>query len=140
MPKQYWLVKSEPSTWSWEMQVKAGAKGTRWDGVRNHTAKNNLKAMQKGDLALFYHSGEDKAVMGIVEVTRAHYPDPTAEKGEPWIVVDLKNVKPLKKPVTLAQVKAEKKLAAMALVRTSRLSVQPVTEAEWRLILKMGGL
>lgn len=133
----YWLLKSEPSTWSWDEQVKSGAKGTFWSGVRNHLAKIHLMSMKKGDLGFFYHSNEGKEMVGIVEVIREHYPDPTAEAGEPWVVVDVKAVKPLKKPVTLAQVKANPKLAKMSLITSARLSVQPVTKAEWDIILKM---
>ena len=136
----FWLYKSEPSVWSWDQQVKAGAKGTRWDGVRNHSAKLNLMAMRTGDQGFFYHSNEGKEIVGIAEVIRESYPDPAAEPGEPWVVVDLKAVEPLAKPVTLAAVKAEPKLKDMALLRMSRLSVQPVTEAEWALICKMGGI
>ena len=136
----YWLMKSEPGAWSWDQQVKVGAKGTVWTGVRNHSAKLNLMKMQKGDRALFYHSGEDKAAVGIVEITRAHYPDPTAKAGEPWVVVDVKAVAPLPKPVAIAAVKAEPKLKTMMLINNSRLSVQPVTADEWKLVCKMGGL
>src|SRR5271168_4746284 len=102
----YWLLKSEPSVWSWDMQVAAGAKGTRWDGVRNHVAKQNLKAMRSGDLGFFYHSNEGKDIVGIVEVIREHYPDPTAAPGEPWVVVDLRAQMPLPNPVSLATIKA----------------------------------
>jgi predicted RNA-binding protein with PUA-like domain len=102
----YWLMKSEPGSWSWDQQVKSGAQGEAWSGVRNHQAKANLMKMKKGDRAFFYHSGEDKAVAGIVEVLREHYPDPTAKKGEPWVVVDIKAVAPAARPVTLAAVKA----------------------------------
>jgi predicted RNA-binding protein with PUA-like domain len=133
----YWLIKSEPSTWSWNEQVKCGAKGTFWSGVRNHLAKKHLMAMQKGDQCFFYHSNDGKEMVGIVEVIREHYPDPTAEAGEPWVVVDVKAVKPLKNPVTLAHVKANSKLANMSLITSARLSVQPVTKAEWDIILKM---
>jgi len=138
--KQYWLLKSEPSAWSWDEQVKAGAKGTFWSGVRNHLAKKNLMAMRAGDLGFFYHSGEGKDIVGIVEIIRAHYPDPTAAKGEPWVVVDVKALRPMPKPVTLAQIKAEKKLSKMSLVTSARLSVQPVTAEEWEIICKMGGV
>ena len=124
----YWLVKSEPDAWSWDEQVKAGAKGDAWTGVRNHTAKLNLMKMKKGDRAFFYHSGDGKEIVGIVEVIREHYPDPTAKAGEPWVVVDVKAVEPLPKPVTLAAIKAEPKLKDMALVNNTRLSVQPVTD------------
>ena len=137
---KYWLYKSEPSTWSWDNQVKAGAKGTHWDGVRNHLAKQNMLAMKKGDRGFFYHSNEGKEIVGIVEVIREAFPDPTAELTDPWVVVQLKAVKPLKKPVTLADVKATPKLAKMSLVTSARLSVQPVTKAEWDLVCKMGGL
>ena len=136
----FWLYKSEPFKWSWDQQVKAGAKGTHWDGVRNHLAKLHLMAMKKGDQGFFYHSNEGKEIVGIVEVIREAYPDPTAEPGEPWVVVDLKAVKPFKRPVSLAEVKAEPKLAKMSLVTSMRLSVQPVTDAEWALLCKMGGV
>ena len=136
----YWLMKSEPGAWSWDQQMKSGAKGNSWSGVRNHQAKLNLMKMKKGDRALFYHSGEEKAAVGIVEITRPAYPDPTAKAGEPWVVVDVKAVEPLKKPVTISDVKAEPKLKAMVLVNNTRLSVQPVTDAEWKIVCKMGGL
>jgi predicted RNA-binding protein with PUA-like domain len=136
----YWLVKSEPSTWSWDDQVKRGAKGEPWTGVRNHAAKLNLMKMKVGDRAFFYHSVDEKRIVGIVEVAREHYPDPTAEPGSPWVVVDVRAVEPLKTPVTLADVKAEKSLAEMALLKQSRLSVQPVTAAEWKTLCRMGGV
>lgn len=136
----HWLYKSEPFKWSWDQQVKAGAKGTHWDGVRNHLAKLNLMAMKKGDQGFFYHSNEGKEIVGIVEVIREAYPDPTAEAGEPWVVVDLKAVKPFKRPISLAEIKADPKLAKMSLVTSMRLSVQPVTEAEWKHICKLGGV
>ena len=135
----YWLLKSEPETWSYEDQKKKGAKGDAWTGVRNFTARRHLKEMKKGDRAFFYHTGDAKAVVGIVEVLREAYPDPTA-KGEPWVVVDVKTVEALPKPVTLAAIKDDAKLKDMALVKYSRLSVQPVTDAEWKLVCKMGGL
>ena len=135
----YWLLKSEPDVWSYEDQKKKGAKGDAWTGVRNFTARRHLKEMKKGDRAFFYHTGDEKAVVGIVEVLREAYPDPTA-KGEPWVVVDVKTVEALPKPVTLAAIKDETKLKDMALVKYSRLSVQPVTDAEWKLVCKMGGL
>jgi predicted RNA-binding protein with PUA-like domain len=135
-----WLMKSEPEAWSWDEQVKSGAKGTAWTGVRNHQAKQNLMKMKKGDRGFFYHSGEDKAAVGIVEITRGAYPDPTAKATEPWVVVDVKAVEALPKPVTIAAVKAEAKLKAMVLINNSRLSVQPVTADEWKLVCKMGGL
>ncbi len=136
----HWLYKSEPFKWSWDQQVKAGAKGTHWDGVRNHLAKLNLMAMKKGDQGFFYHSNEGKEIVGIVEVIREAYPDPTAEAGDPWVVVDLKAIKPFKRPISLAEIKADPKLAKMALVTSMRLSVQPVTEAEWTHICKLGGV
>ena len=135
----YWLLKSEPSSWSWDEQVAAGAKGTFWSGVRNHTAKDNLKAMKRGDRGFFYHSGEDKAVVGIVEVIKDYYPDHTDETGK-FGMVDVKAVEALPKPVTLDAVKAEPKLKDMALIKFSRLSVQPVTDEEWRIVRRMGGL
>ena len=136
----YWLMKSEPGAWSWDEQVKAASKGTAWTGVRNFQAKANLVKMKKGDRAFFYHSGEDKAVVGIVEVTREHYPDPTAKQDESWVVVDVKAVTPAASPVTLQAIKAEPKLKDMVLVKNSRLSVQPVTDAEWKIVCKMGGV
>lgn len=136
----HWLYKSEPFKWSWDDQVAAGAKGTHWDGVRNHAAKLNLMRMRTGDRGFFYHSNEGKEIVGIVEVIREAYPDPTAEAGEPWVVVDLKAVMPLKTPVSLEAIKREPRLADMALLKLSRLSVQPVTEAEWALVCQMGGL
>jgi predicted RNA-binding protein with PUA-like domain len=135
----YWLLKSEPSSWSWDEQVEAGAKGTFWSGVRNHTAKGHLKAMKRGDRGFFYHSGDDKAVVGIVEVVKEYYPDHTDETGK-FGMVDVKAVEALPKPVTLAAAKAEPKLKDMALIKFSRLSVQPVTDEEWRVVRRMGGL
>jgi predicted RNA-binding protein with PUA-like domain len=136
---KYWLVKSEPSVWSWDQQVAKGAKGEAWTGVRNYTARQHLVAMKKGDLAFFYHSNEGKEIVGIAEVIKEAYPDPT-DKTEKFVCVDIKAVKPLPTPVTMAAVKAEKKLAEMALVKFSRLSVQPVTADEWKLVCKMGGI
>jgi predicted RNA-binding protein with PUA-like domain len=135
----YWLVKSEPSSWSWDQQVAKGAKGEVWTGVRNHTAKQNLMKMKKGDRAFFYHSNEGKEIVGIVEIIREHYPDPTDATGK-FVCVDLKADKPLKIPVTLVAVKADKKLAEMALLKQSRLSVQPVSAEEWQIVCKMGGI
>ena len=136
----HWLMKSEPETYSWDEQVKRGAKGEPWTGVRNHQAKNNLLKMKKGDRGFFYHSGEGKEIVGVVEIVREHYPDPTAKAGEPWVVVDVKAIEPLKKPVRLADAKAEPKLKNMALVNNTRLSVQPVTDDEWKIVCKMGGI
>lgn len=136
----HWLVKSEPFKWSWDDQVKAGAKGTFWDGVRNHLAKQNLMKMKAGEQVFFYHSNEGKEVVGIVEVIREAYPDPTCEPGDPWVVVDFKAVKPLKRFVTLAEVKTTPALAKMSLLTSARLSVQPVTDAEWDVVCKLGGL
>src|SRR5512141_2665747 len=130
----YWLMKSEPDAWSWDQQVKAGAKGTAWTGVRNHTAKLNLMKMKKGDRAFFYHSNVGKEIVGIAEVAKEQYPDPTAKPGEPWVVVDFKAVEPLKNPVSLEAIKGEAKLKDMALLKQSRLSVQPVTAEEWKLV------
>jgi predicted RNA-binding protein with PUA-like domain len=134
---KYWLLKSEPETWSWEMQKKKGAKGEAWSGVRNHTAKLNLTAMKKGDLGFFYHSGDQRAVVGIVEIIGEYRPDPTDEKGI-FGLVDVKAVKDVPRPVTLAEIKATPPLAKMSLVTSFRLSVQPVTAQEWKLICKMG--
>jgi len=136
----YWLMKSEPGAWSWDQQVKAGAKGTEWTGVRNFTARKNLVAMKKGDRGFFYHSGEGKEIVGVVEIVREQHADPTAEKGEPWVVVDVKAVEPMPNPVTLDAIKKEAKLKDMAVIKYSRLSVQPVTSDEWKIICKMGGL
>ena len=133
----YWLVKSEPETWSWEQHVKKGADA--WTGVRNHQAKAHLKAMKKGDQAFFYHSGEGKEIVGVSTVVRDAYPDPTDTTGS-FVCVDLNAVEPLKTPVTLAAIKADKQFAGMVLVNNSRLSVQPVTAAEWSAIRKLGGL
>jgi predicted RNA-binding protein with PUA-like domain len=132
----HWLMKTEPSSWSWQQQVEAGDKGTFWSGVRNHLAKKHLKDMKIGDQALFYHSGEEKAVVGIVEIIKAYYPDPSDKTGV-FGMVDVKAVKPLTKPVTLAGIKADPRLQDMVLVKSSRLSVQPVTDAEWRAVLSM---
>lgn len=136
----HWLIKSEPFKWSWEAQVAAGAKGTFWDGVRNHLAKLNLMKMKKGDQAFFYHSNEGLEIVGIVDVIREAYPDPTAEPGEPWVVVDFVAVKPLPRRVSLKEIKATPALAKMSLITSARLSVQPVTEEEWKLICQLGGL
>ena len=127
----YWLVKSEPDAFGWDQQVANGVEP--WTGVRSHQAKNNLVAMKKGDRAFFYHSNIGKEIVGIVEVVRTAYPDPSAEGG-PWMCVDMKAVAPLKRPVTLAEIKADPTLADMALVRYSRLSVAPVTPEEWKYV------
>ncbi len=132
----HWLLKSEPSVWSWEQQVAAGAKGTFWNGVRNHLAKKHLMAMQNGEQAFFYHSNEERAIVGIVEIIKTYYPDHTDPSGK-FGMVDVRAVRPLPRPVTLAEIKAEPRLADMVLVNNSRLSVQPVTDAEWRVILEM---
>jgi len=135
----YWLLKSEPESWSWDAQKKKGAKGEPWSGVRNFTAAGNMKAMKKGDLGFFYHSGEEKAVVGIVEIIGEYRPDPTDETGRFGLVI-VKAVEDVPKPVTLSAVKANPKLAAMSLVKFSRLSVQPVTAAEWKIVCTMGGM
>ncbi len=135
----HWLMKSEPSVWSWSQQVEAGANGTFWNGVRNHQAKLHLMAMKKGETAFFYHSNEERAVVGIVEIVKTFYPDPSDETGK-FGMVDVRAARPLGKPVSLAAIKAEPKLAKMVLVVNSRLSVQPVTEAEWKIVCAMGGL
>jgi predicted RNA-binding protein with PUA-like domain len=131
----YWLVKSEPGTWSWDQHAKAG--DDAWIGVRNHQAKLHLQAMEPGDKVFFYHSGDEKAVVGISEVVRAAYPDPTDASGA-FVCVDLRAVQPLKRPAPLAEIKADKTLADMVLVKNSRLSVQPVTPAQWRQVCAMG--
>lgn len=136
----YWLMKSEPDAFSWADQVKKGAKGEAWSGVRNHQAKLNLMRMKKGDHAFFFHSQTGKEVVGIVEVIREHYPDPTAKPGEPWVVVDVKAIEPMPKPVTITACRAEPKLKNMILVNNTRLSVQPVMAEEWKVVCKMGGL
>jgi predicted RNA-binding protein with PUA-like domain len=133
----YWLIKSEPGTWSWEAHVKQGADA--WTGVRNHQAKAHLKAMKKGERAFFYHSGEGKEIVGVSEVVREAYADPTDKTGA-FVCVEFKAVEPMKKPVTLAAIKAEQKLAAMVLVKNSRLSVQPVSAEEWKLVRKLAGM
>lgn len=135
----YWLFKSEPETWSWDQQKREGRKGAEWDGVRNFQARNNMRAMKKGDLGFFYHSGEDKAVVGIVKVVKEAHPDSTDPSGQ-WECVDVAAVTALPRPVTLSEIKAAPALKSMVLVRNSRLSVQPVTEAEWRKVCTMGGL
>ena len=135
----YWLLKTEPETWSWDQQVKKGAKGEAWTGVRNHIARRNLKSMKKGDRAFFYHTGDAKEIVGIVEVIREHYTDPS-DSTKVFVAVDVEAVEPVPKPVSLATVKATPQLKEMALVKYSRLSVQPVTAQEWKLVCKMGGV
>ena len=132
----YWLIKSEPSTYSWDQLVKD--KQTVWDGVRNYAARNHLKAMKKGDEMFFYHSNEGVEIVGIAKVAKEYYPDPTADN-DTWVVVDVKPVRKLKKAVPLAVIKADKRLQDMALVRLGRLSVQPVTEKEWEIVLEIAG-
>ena len=134
----YWLVKSEPDAYSWDQQVADGV--TAWTGVRNHAAKRNLQAMRVGDRAFFYHSNIGKSVVGVVEVVREAYPDPTAQPGSPWVAVDMRAVAPMPKPVTLAAIKAEPALEGLALIRQSRLSVMPVSAAHWQMICRMGGM
>jgi predicted RNA-binding protein with PUA-like domain len=135
----YWLLKTEPEEFSWDDQVKRGQKGEPWSGVRNFKARSNLKAMKKDEQALFYHTGDEKQVVGIVEIIREAYPDKTDEKGV-FVCVDTRAVKPFAKFVTLAEVKADPKLKTMVLAREPRLSVQSVTDEEWKLICKMGGV
>jgi predicted RNA-binding protein with PUA-like domain len=133
----HWLLKSEPDDWSWNQQVAKGREGAEWTGIRNFSARNHLRAMKKGEQAFFYHTGKEKAIVGIVRVIAEAHPDSTDAA---WPAVDVAAVKPLPTPVGLDQIKADKRLADMALVRISRLSVQPVSESEWRIICKMGGL
>ena len=133
---KYWLVKSEPSVYSWDQFVKDGK--TTWDGVRNYAARLHLRAMKKGDEVFFYHSNEGVEIVGIANVVKEAYQDPSTDD-EKWVAVDLKPVRKLKKPVNLAQLKSEKKLKDMALLRISRLSVQPVTAEEWEIIMEMAG-
>jgi predicted RNA-binding protein with PUA-like domain len=135
----YWLLKSEAETWSWDQQKKEGRKGAEWGGVRNYQARNNMRAMRKGDFGFFYHTGEEKRIVGIVKVVKEAHPESTDSSGL-WECVDVASVRDLPKPVTLAEIKATPKLEDMVLVRVSRLSVQPVTEAEWRKICAMGGI
>jgi predicted RNA-binding protein with PUA-like domain len=136
----HWLLKSEPSSWSWRQQLDAGPKGTHWNGVRNHLAKQQLLAMRLGDTGFFYHSNDGKEIVGIVEVIREAYPDSSAEPGSPWVMVDVKAVAALPRAVTLSQVKTEPRLSQMALVKSMRLSVQPVTDVEWDIVCAMAGL
>lgn len=134
---KYWLVKSEPSKYGWEQFEKDGQ--TFWDGVRNYAARNHLKSMRKGDQVLFYHSNEGLEIVGIAKVAKEAYQDPTTDDPA-WVVVDIQPYKRIKKPVSLEQVKTDKRLANMALVRLGRLSVQPVTDQEWKVIMELGGM
>ena len=135
----HWLLKTEPEEFSWDDQVERGAKGEPWTGVRNFIARGNLKAMKKGEHAFFYHTGKEKQIVGIVEIIKEAYKDPSDEKGV-FYAVDTRAVKPFEAFVTLAQVKADAKLKAMMLVRSARLSVQPVTDDEWAYVCKLGGV
>jgi predicted RNA-binding protein with PUA-like domain len=134
----HWLFKTEPEAWSWEQQKAKGAAGEPWSGVRNHQAANNMKEMKKGDRGFFYHSGAERRIVGVVEVIGEYRPDPTDETGR-FGLVDVKAVADLPKPVTLEMAKQDPKLADMTLVKFSRLSVQPVSDSEWKHILKLGG-
>ncbi|WP_299836649.1 EVE domain-containing protein [uncultured Jannaschia sp.] len=136
---RYWLFKSEPSVWSWDDQVARGDAGEEWDGVRNYQARNFMREMAVGDRGFFYHSQAARAVVGVVEVCATAHPDSTTE-GDRWDCVDIRAVAPLSRPVTLADIKAEPALAEMALVKNSRLSVQPVTPEEWQRVCAMGGI
>lgn len=133
----YWLFKSEPSTWSWDQQVAKGDAGEEWDGVRNYQARNFMRQMAIGDRGFFYHSQKDKAIVGIVEVCAEAHPDSTTDDAR-WECVDIKAVRPFSQAVTLDQIKADERLAEMVLVRNSRLSVQPVSDAEWDVICALG--
>jgi len=133
----YWLVKSEPGAWSWDDHVKDGV--AEWDGVRNHQANNNMKAMKIGDRAFFYHSVDEKRIVGVLEVVKEHYPDPTDESGR-FGMVDFKAIMPVGTPVSLADMKAEPRLNDLALIRQSRLSVVPVSDQHWRIICGMAGV
>ena len=136
----YWLYKSEPFKWSWQMQKDAGETGTEWTGVRNYLARNNMRAMQIGDKGFFYHSNEGLEIVGITEVCALSHPDSTAGEDLRWDCVDIRAVEDMPKPVTLKDIKANPKLSNMALVTSMRLSVQPVTEEEWLEVCRMGGL
>ena len=136
---RYWLFKSEVSTWSWDQQVAKGEAGEEWDGVRNYQARNFMREMEVGDLGFFYHSQKEKEIVGIVEVCAAAHPDSSTDDDR-WECVDIRAVKPLPKPVTLEDCKAEPRLKDMVLINNSRLSVQPVTEAEWNIVCDMGGV
>jgi predicted RNA-binding protein with PUA-like domain len=133
----YWLLKSEPDEWSWAEQVAEGRDGAEWTGIRNFSAQNNLRAMKKGEQAFFYHTGKERAIVGIVRVIAEAHPDSTDSA---WRAIDVAVVKKLPTPVSLDRIKADKRLAGMALARLPRLSVQPVSETEWRIVCEMGGL
>ena len=135
---RYWLFKSEPNAWSWDDQAAEGAEGEPWDGIRNYQARNNMREMRVGDLGFFYHSVNEKRIMGVVEVIREIHPDPTTDDPR-WECVDVAAVAPFPRPVTLAEIKAEPRLAEMMLVKNTRLSVQPVRPEEWRIVCEMGG-
>ena len=134
---KYWLLKSEPDAWSWHNQVKEGA--SMWEGVRNYQARNNLKNMKRNDLCFFYHSVKERKIVGIVKVVKEHYPDPT-DRTERFVVVDVKAIKKLKKPVSLEKIKLNDKLKNIALVKQSRLSVMPIKKVEWNEIIKMSSI
>lgn len=134
---QYWLFKTEAEVWSWDQQVAKGEAGEEWDGIRNYQARNNMRQMKIGDLGFFYHSRAEKEVVGIVEVCAESHPDSTTDD-ERWDCVDVKAVRPFEKPVTLAMCKADPRLADMVLVNNTRLSVQPVSETEWKIICELG--
>lgn len=134
-----WLFKSEPDVWGWDHQVTKGEIGEEWNGVRNYLARNNMRAMQIGDQGFFYHSNVGKEIVGIVEVCATSHPDSTTDDPR-WDCVDIRAVRPLLRPVTLAEVKADPRLSEMALVKSMRLSVQPVTEEEWRIVCELGGI
>ena len=135
----YWLFKSEPDVWGWDDQVRKGAAGEEWHGVRNYQARNNMRAMKIGDLVFFYHSNVGKEIVGIVEVCATSHPDSTTDDAR-WDCVDIRAVRPLPRPVTLEQAKADPRLAQMALVTNTRLSVQPVSDAEWKVVCELGGM
>ena len=136
---RYWLFKSEPDVWGWDAQVAKGAAGEEWNGVRNYQARNNMRAMELGDRGFFYHSNQGREIVGIVEVCKLAHPDSTTDDPR-WECVDIKAVRPMARPVTLDEAKADPRLAEMVLVNNSRLSVQPVTEDEWRVICELGGV
>lgn len=135
----YWLFKSEPNTWGWDDQVKKGDEGEGWDGVRNYQASNNMKAMKVGDLGFFYHSVNEKQIVGIVEVIEEYHPDPTDAKGR-FGMVTVKAVKPFETPVTLAEIKEDERLADLPLIKQSRLSVMPIPEDAWKILCARGGV